>query len=144
MKSLRPDLIFSYWIYLWYVLYFLKIVSYSPKFALIIGLIDNIIMLLLMIHFGTSKKTIILFVIINTIIKIIPLYYLRHEKILLTDIYFTILLFAVFLIWIDVNKQTLVGNIKLMHDSLLYSKNNTPFIYLFNKIERNYKNMKIV
>lgn len=144
MKSLRPDLIFSYWIYLWYVLYFLKIVSYSPKFALIIGLIDNIIMLLLMIHYGTSKKTIILFVIINTIIKIIPLYYLRHDKILLTDIYFTILLFAVFLIWIDVNKQTLVGNIKLMHDSLLYSKNNTPFIYLFNKIERNYKNMKIV
>ena len=144
MKSLRPDLIFSYWIYLWYVLYFLKIVSYSPKFALILGLIDNIVMLLLMMRFGTSKKTIILFIIINTIIKIIPLYYLINEKIRLTDIYFTILLFTIFLIWIHVNKQTLVGNIKLMHDSLLYSKNNTPFIYLFNKIERNYKNMKIV
>lgn len=144
MKALRPDLIFSYWIYLWYVLYFFKIVSYSPKFALILGLIDNIIMLLLMIHYGTNKKTILLFIIINTIIKIVPLYYLRYQKIRLTDIYFTILLFAIFVIWIDINKQTLVGNIKLVHDSLLYSKNNTPFIYLFNKIERNYKNMQIV
>ena len=42
-KPLRVDLVFSYWVYFWYVLYALKITNYSPKFPIILGLIDNII-----------------------------------------------------------------------------------------------------
>jgi hypothetical protein len=49
MAALRADLVFSYWIYLWYILYAFKITNFSPKFPLILGLIDNIIMLLLML-----------------------------------------------------------------------------------------------
>jgi hypothetical protein len=81
MTALRTDLVFSYWIYVWFILYVFKITSYSPKFALILGLVDNIIMLLLMIYFGSKGKTILLFIIINTFIKVIPIYYLRNEVI---------------------------------------------------------------
>ena len=144
MAALRADLVFSYWIYFWYILYAFKITSYSPKFPLILGLIDNIIMLILMLIYGTSKRTIFYFIIINTLIKIVPLYYLRNENLKIRDIYFTILLFIIFVLWLHVNKQSLFGNIKLIHDSLLYGKDQTPFMALLGKLKKNFKNLEVI
>jgi len=141
MTSLRIDLVFSYWIYTWYLLYACKIISYSPKFPLILGLIDNIVMLFLMIYYSSSKKTISFFIIINTLIKIVPLYYLRNEEIRLNDIYFTCILFVIFILWLHINRQSLIGNLKLIHDSLLYNKNKTPFMAFWSKLEKNFKNL---
>ena len=45
MAALRVDLVFSYWIYVWFIIYFLNYTEYSPKFALTLGLLDNIVML---------------------------------------------------------------------------------------------------
>ena len=135
-KSLRIDLVFSYWIYFWYILYAFKITSYSPKFPLILGLIDNIIMLFLMLVYGTSRRTIFYFIVINTLIKIVPLYYLRKEPLKTRDIYFTIFLFILFIFWLHINKQSLIGNLKLIHDSLLYGKDKTPFMAFINKFKK--------
>ena len=129
-KPLRADLVFSYWIYFWYILYAFKITNYSPKFPLILGLIDIFIMLILMLTFGTSSRTIFYFIIINTLIKVVPLYYLRNELIKMRDIYFTVILFFIFIFWLHMNKQSLIGNLKLIHDSLLYGKDETPFMSL--------------
>lgn len=139
MGVLRADLVFSYWIYVWFILYFFHITNFSPKFVLILGLVDNIIMLILMLYFGSSGKTIFLFIIINTIIKVVPLYYLKNQNIKLKDIYFTCILFIIFIIWLHINKQYLIGNIKLIHDSLIYNKSQTPFMRLIQKIENNFK-----
>ena len=38
----RIDFVFSYWIFLWYILYEFKITQYNPKWALTFGLIENI------------------------------------------------------------------------------------------------------
>jgi len=144
MTALRVDLVFSYWIYLWYIFYIFKMTSYSPKFPLLLGLVDNIFMLVMMILYGTSKKTIFYFITINSVIKIIPLYYLRNEKIQMKDIYFTIGLFAIFIIWLHINNQSLTGNAKIIYESLLYGKNQTPFMALLKQIQQNYKNLKVV
>jgi len=144
MKSLRADLVFSYWIYVWFLLYLFKFTYYSPKFALVLGLIDNVIMLGLMFMYGTSSKSIVYFIIINSIIKLVPLYYLRNLTIQWKDVYFTLGLFILFIIWLHINKQSLVGNLKLIHDSLLYSKGNTPFFNLMKEFEKNFKNYKNV
>jgi len=144
MKPLRIDLVFSYWIYLWYLLYAFKFIKYSPKLALMLGLIDNIIMLFLMVYFGSSIKTIITFIIVNTLIKIIPIYYLREEQIKISDVIFTCGLFAAFILWLHVNSQSLIGNLKLIHDSLLYNKNKTPIMNIISKVEQNFKNLRIL
>ena len=144
MASLRGDLVFSYWIYTWFILYELKILKYSPKFPLILGLIDNIIMLLMMLLYGTSRRTIFYFVIINTFIKVFPIYYLRNETIKINDIYFTCVLFLIFIIWLHINKESLIGNIKLIHDSLIYGKDQTPFMSLLNKIKKNFTSIEII
>lgn len=143
-KPLRFDLVFSYWIYIWYILYAYKMTTFSPRFPLILGLIDNIIMLILMLFYGTSVITIFYFIVINTAIKVIPLYYLRNEKIKLKDIYFTILLFGIFVLWLRINKQSLVGNLKLIHDSLLYGKDNTPFMAFIKNFQKNFKELQII
>jgi hypothetical protein len=138
---LRPDLIFSYWIFIWYIFYVFNFISYSPKIALFVGLLHNIVMLLLMISYGTSYKSIINFIIINTTIKIIPLYYLLNEKIKIEDIYFTFILFYLFIFWLHINQQNLIGNMKLLHDSLLYEQGNTPLMSILNKFKNNLRNM---
>lgn len=127
MAALRADLVFSYWIFVWYILYALKFTKYSPKFALLFGIIDNIIFLFLMIAFGSNKRTILYFILINTLIKVLPYYTLINVPIKITDIYFTCLLLFVFVMWLHINKQSLIGNMKLIHDSLLFNKNETPF-----------------
>jgi hypothetical protein len=144
MAALRADLVFSYWIYFWYLLYAFKVTNYSPKFPLILGLIDNLIMLVLMLMYGTSRITIFYFIIINTLIKILPLYYLRNEPVKLRDIYFTIILFGIFVLWLHLNKQSLFGNMKVIHDSLLYGEDKTPFMALLNKIKMNFKNLQVI
>ena len=144
MQALRFDLVFSYWIYAWYLLYaFNIIISYSPKFALLLGLVENSIMLLLMLVYGTSKETIFYFILINALIKGLPLYYLRHQTIHSKDIYFTGGLFVLFIIWLYINKQSLVGNMKIVYESLLYGRDQTPFMSLLKKVFKNYKIMEM-
>jgi len=91
--------------------------------------------------YGTSKRTIFYFIIINTLIKVAPLYYLRNEPFMMKDIIFTILLFAIFIIWLHINRHTLYGNAKLIHNSLLYGQDKTPFMSLINKLKINFKNL---
>jgi len=144
MSALRTDLVFSYWIYFWFILYAFKITTYSPKFPLILGLIDNLIMLVLMLVYGTSKRTIFYFIIINTLIKIVPLYYLRNQPLKMKDIWFTVILFIIFIFWLHINEQSLIGNLKLIHDSLLYDQDKTPFMVFLKKFTRNFKNLEVL
>jgi hypothetical protein len=144
MRALRADLVFSYWIYVWYLLYAFKITRFSPKFPLLLGLLDNLIMLGLMLLYGTSRETIFYFIIINILIKVVPLYYLRNEAVQMKDIYFTCILFVLFIVWLHINKQSLIGNLKVIYDSLLYGKNKTPFMAILNEIKKNFKTLRVI
>ena len=102
------------------------------------------VLFIFMLLWGTSTRTILWFAIINTFIKILPFYYLRNESYNLKDIYFTLALFVLFIGWININKQSLVGNAKLIYDSLIYGKNNTPVMGLLHKIVNNFKTYEVI
>jgi hypothetical protein len=140
MRALRFDLIFSYWIFIWVLIYLFKWTIYSPKFALIVGLIENCFMLILMFLYGTRIESIIYFIIINIFIKVVPLYYLRNYLIKWKDIYFTFILFIIFIVWLHLNKESLTGNLKLIYNSLINNKNKTPFLSFIQKFKINWKN----
>ena len=53
-KVIRLDFIFSYWIFLWYILYFFTIVKYSPKFILYVAMIDNVLLFSMLIYKKSS------------------------------------------------------------------------------------------
>ena len=67
---IRPDLIFSYWIYLWYILYIFKVVKYNPKLAIICGMIENLVIFLLMCIYNTKQILVVLFIIMFVILKL--------------------------------------------------------------------------
>ena len=136
----RPDLIFSYWIYLWYILYIFKVIKYNPKFAIICGMIENLIILLLMCIYNTKKILIVLFIIMFFILKLIPLYTIWNDKIQLNDdIKNTSLLFIIYLLWIHLNQLTITDWITRTKSLILYNKNELPGMWILQKIA-NFKN----
>ena len=134
---MRFDFVFSYWIFTWYLLYMSKMVSYSPKLALGLGIIENAFLLVSMVLFGSNARTILSFIFINTLIKVLPYYSLRRETIRTTDLIPTVFLFAVYVGWIYYNQQDLTGNYKKVFDSLIHNRDETPFIQLLRKVGQN-------
>ena len=108
----RFDFVFSYWILLWFILYECNFTTYNPKFALLIGLLENAIYLLYMIFYKNSISSIWLFVIINFFIKIVPLYIVANTVIRKRDILFTFCLIVVYIIWLVVNNVNVYQYIK--------------------------------
>jgi len=125
---IRVDFIFSYWIVVWYILYVLSVTKYNPKFALIIGLLDNLAMLLVLWFFSTTENM-IYFVIVNFLIKFIPYYTIRNTRIYTKDIYAFFVLFGIYILWIGANMWIYGNKIQVASiESLLQNKNETPGI----------------
>ena len=134
-------MIFSYWIFFWYLLYIFKFIKYNPKFILIFGLFENIILFCLMIYFGSKFTSIILFLIINFFIKIYPIYTLRNSKIKSKDIYASILLFIIYLFYLYVNNKSFIQTQIHIATSLLYDKNDTPFLHFVHLLKNYYEKL---
>ena len=130
---LRPDLIFSYWIILWYILYEFSLISYNPKAWLLFALFINSIQAILMIYY---KRFFMLFVFICviTVIKIIPTWRLRNTHIHIEDILFGIILFILYYGWLLYNKYTIYKIGQLLFNSIKYNNEITPMMYLIKKI----------
>lgn len=73
--SPRPDFVFSYWAFVWYLLYIGGVVTANPKLALILALTANIFQLVIFVR---DPIRILLFLFFQFFIKILPLYTLRH------------------------------------------------------------------
>jgi hypothetical protein len=130
---MRFDFVFSYWIFAWYLLYMAKIVIYRPKLVILLGIIENTILLISMILYGSNLRTISSFIIINTFIKLIPYYSLRHETIRTSDWKPTVIIFLLYCFWIYLNKQDLTGNYKNVFDSLIHNRDETPMLSLLKR-----------
>jgi hypothetical protein len=122
----RIDYIFSYWIFFWYILYAFKFTRYNPKFAIICGVIENIIIFGLMLRYGTKKKLMILFLIMTFLLKIIPLYSMQKIAIQKQDIVATFTLFIFYLAWISYHKKTYKDFEKQTRELIFDNKNTLP------------------
>ena len=142
MKLQRLDLIFSYWIFAWYLLYITKITTYSPKFIIILGIIENMILLFFMIQNGSTIETIIKFIVINTFIKIVPYYTIRNDKIREKDILACVIIFIIYIIWLYINKETLLKKYDNIYKSLIQNKNDTPGMIMLNFILKQIQNIQ--
>lgn len=105
---MRLDFIFSYWIFAWYLCYVFKWTHYNPKLALLLGLIENGMIMILMIYYNTP---LVYFLLVNMIIKVIP-YMTIQRRIEWDDMYPTAGLFFVYLIWLKINGQSYTNMIQ--------------------------------
>ena len=97
----RFDLVFSYWIFAWYLLYINGFLKYNPKLILTIAVIENLCILgIMMFIIKSPLETILKFIGINIIIKVIPLYTVWKDKInWCDDLFHIFVLFLIYLFW---------------------------------------------
>ena len=133
-QLLRVDFIFSYWVFIWYLLYIFRITNYNPLFALYLGLFENLFTIGLMLY-NRSKYT-ILFLINVLLFKGIPIYTLRKLSFSVNDVFRTILLFCIYLFWVRINDVSILDLGKKHILSLINDKNETPFMFMLNKLYR--------
>ena len=132
---IRPDLIFSYWVLIWYILYEINLITYNPKFWLIVAIIVNFYNMYFMFYFKRYDM-LFLFIIIVTIVKVIPIWTLRNTALRMNDIIAGFVLFIIYYIWLTYNCETLYSLFNKFYTSIRdNNKNHTLFMYFLNSIK---------
>jgi hypothetical protein len=136
-QLLRSDFILSYWILAWFILYIIGIVRTSPLFATLLGAMENIGSVIYFIFMGASPYNIIKFIIINAIIKGLPLWYMivRGHTITRSSIIVTVLMIVMYYTWLLMNNMNLYKIYELVGNGYIEGTNTvrkTFFSYWYD------------
>jgi hypothetical protein len=128
---------FSYWLVIWFILYYLKFIKSSPLLILLFAYIGTICTTFYYIDNNISKYNLIKFLIINNIIKLIPILLIINFPIIITkdDLNMTFFLIIIYvLIMINLNKNPYVHYKNAINSYL----NNTHKTYLSEMYDNYY------
>lgn len=104
MEYYRLDFIFSYWIFAWFLLYIIGLINTPPKFLLIVGFVINLIELAYLFIEKVSVYNLVKFSVINTFLKVIPLYFVYQIKITQYEIMLSSCLLLLYFMWLYIHK----------------------------------------
>jgi hypothetical protein len=144
MDIIRPDFIFSYWIFLWFIIYYFSPITYTikkyinPFFGLLIALIENIISF---IYISIKTKNILIisyYLLMMLLMKGLPIYllyshnynYINYK----TDISAFIFVFLIYNIYLSINNTNIIEIYKSINKSIFNGENKTPIFYLMTKL----------
>ena len=142
---IRFDFVFSYWILIWFLIYYFAnpktsniavIIKkyFNPKLAIILGLIENILSLFFLFIFGKSFD-IMFFAGSVVFLKSIPLYLMRDDKIIWkNDSFVLLVIFALYYSYLRINGTSVYNVYLKTARSLIERKNQTPMYNLINTI----------
>lgn len=131
--------IFSYWIFIWFLLYYFKFTKYNPLLTLIVGYIITIGELIYLISQKTNKYNLIKFTVINIIIKVIPILLIYNHKITFKEFVINFYIFLIYIITMaimninptDIYRKVL--NTYIQDDNKYQSVFSKFYDYLFKK-----------
>ena len=99
---------YSYWAFMWYLLYEARVIPYSPKLSLLTAFFGNLLAIGFMIYYQNSWPRILLFSFVNFILKCIPLWTLRHTPFTFPkDIITTLFSLCLYLLWLSFHDRTI-------------------------------------
>lgn len=130
--------IFSYWIFIWFVLYFFDIIpkKYNPLLILIIGYVLTVGELIYMLFHKISYYNFIKFLIINVIIKFIPilliLIFKKPIEINKEDIYISLYLILIYIFIMSLMNKNPYNYYKMMINT--YINDDNKYKSIFSKI----------
>lgn len=134
MIMIRPDFIFSYWIFFLFVAYLVYPTKYTnPIILLTLGLIEQSLSIAYFIYIGISWSTIFIFFINMFFIKVLPIYFLRKSKNKFNP-FFSLSVIVVYFIYLKYHNQDFVKIYKTLNTSIIKGTNDSPFFYLLNNI----------
>lgn len=138
--------IFSYWIFIWFVLYFFDIIpkKYNPLLLLIVGYVLTLGELIYMLYYKISYYNFIKFLIINVIIKFIPilliLIFKKPIQINKEDIYISLYLILIYIFIMSLMNKNPYNYYKMMINTYINDDNKYKSIfsktydYIYKKI----------
>lgn len=98
--SITYDELFSLWIFVWFVLYYFKLIQYSPKFWLIFITIYAALSIVYMIYIQLKPFYILTVTLLMVVSKLIPLYIIFNDVNKIIDILIGFVLGIVYLSWL--------------------------------------------
>lgn len=125
---IRFDLIFSNWIIVWFILYWFKFTQYNPKAVLILGVFENLVTVILAIYYKTRVIYIFYFLFLIILCKTFLLYLIWNTRFSTNDIYASILVMMVYLIWLQLNNTNVIDLYRKVVTSVIKEKNETPIL----------------
>ena len=128
--TMTPDVVFSYWIFVWYLLYILHLIPYSPKLWLLIAILIMILEIIYIFIKG-DKILLIAFIAPFILFKLMPFYTILNEPYQLKDFIFGLALFILYLLWLNYKNLNLFKIYSF--DSIM----QLPFVhYFYNRIKK--------
>ena len=144
---IRPDFMFSYWIFTWFLLYYIiqittaktDYISFkehlNPKLSLIFALIENIMLFVFLVIKNTKLYILCMFIVTTTIFKIIPIYLVYGHTIKLpNDLLSFAGLFLIYNVYLLFWRTNVYEVTQKTAASLSSGKTYTPFFYLLHKM----------
>jgi len=131
------DLAFSYWIFVWFLVYELDITRFNPKIWLVLALLHNILLCGLFIYYGHNFSLILLFLLIIVFVKFIPLWILRKTPYNTRDFIAGFVLYIFFNIWKYIRLGSVENIIKFDKNEWSQLKNKYPVTPLISFLYEN-------
>jgi hypothetical protein len=120
---------YTYWLFIWAILYKLRIVTIQPLYELLIFALFFSTFLLL--YFKITKISIVL---ISILIHIIPLIIIKKKKNTKKDILINFIVILIYNIFLLLNGKTIMG---FYTERLRFIKNNNISEIIFNSLFSN-------
>lgn len=104
------DLLFSYWIFIWYILYKLYIIPFNPVYIFVISTLFVIIVILsILLQYDNTcnnYKNLLLFILTTFCTKILPIIDMYQNQYGLNDFVFGIVIFIIYNIYLYLRGKT--------------------------------------
>lgn len=134
---MNSDLLFSNWIFIWFILNLFYIIPYSPKLIIILGFGIIFFMVIYLYIKNASKYSLLKFLILNIIMKAIPLIVLYNIPITKNDYYFSITIFILYMFWLDVNDTNIFKVYKKLINNYINGGSKTIVSNTYDEIYNN-------
>lgn len=153
--NLRIDWLFSYWVYVWFLIFYftmgvrnspsaMYIQRYlNPTLALYFALFENILTFVYIIMVNPEIIIVVKFLLMMLVIKILPIYLIRDKKIHFTnDIYTLILIFGLYNVWLWINDTTIYEVYEHTIQAVSSGDNKTPFYNFMNYVYQYFRSIQ--
>ena len=124
---------FSYWVFVWYVFYMVGLVPYNPKFALTVGMLENVVKVVAMMYYKNRWNHIVLFCTVDFFIKGVPLWTLRHTSYTTQQVLATLVLFVVYASYVALNGKNVFLILKETYAAVQHDRFLGPMSLLLKK-----------
>ena len=127
---------FSYWIFAWFLVFYAGYTKYNPKSWLVLAFLNNLYVFIFNHKLRSNRKVFALFILVDIVIKVIPLWLLRNTAFKYDDFIIGWMLFFVFLTWMFVRLGSYEAIIRYFSENdekAAQGKVSTPFLNLLQK-----------